>query len=259
MPSSPRIQRPLVALLLVVSLLASGSAGSALAGQPTALKAADRTVGAIAHTAPTVARTADYDRGPSLRNGLLSGRASMVVSSETAVAATVSPASRVHLAGATPKAKVESKSKGSTAKGSSDSGATPRSSLHGRNHMWMPALHIDRSVSFYSCSNNAYPGNRVYKWGCAGRNNVYLFGHASSVFKSLHDAYVRGRLAKGMKLYYADGNGKVSTYKVAWWKLTTPDKGAFAFASLSRPSVTLQTCIGAKNQYRLIVRLYKVG
>jgi sortase (surface protein transpeptidase) len=125
--------------------------------------------------------------------------------------------------------------------------------------MWMPALHIDRSVSFYSCSNNAYPGNRVYKWGCAGRNNVYLFGHASSVFKSLHDAYVRGRLAKGMKLYYADGNGKVSTYKVAWWKLTTPDKGAFAFASLSRPSVTLQTCIGAKNQYRLIVRLYKVG
>ena len=259
MPSSPRIQRPLVALLLVVSLLASGSAGSALAGQPAALKAADRTAGAVAHTAPPVARTADYDRGPSLRNGLLSGRSSRDVSTETPAAATVSPAARVSIAVTTPKAKVESKSKGSTAKGSTGSGATSRGGFHGRNHMWMPALHIDRSVSFYSCSNNAYPGNRVYKWGCAGRNNVYLFGHASSVFKSLHDAYVRGRLAKGMKLYYADGNGKVSTYKVAWWKLTTPDKGAFAFASLSRPSVTLQTCIGARNQYRLIVRLYKVG
>ena len=55
----------------------------------------------------------------------------------------------------------------------------------------------------------AYPGNRVYRWGCAGSNNVYLFGHAHSVFKPLHDAYVRGRLAKGMKVYYADANGKV--------------------------------------------------
>ena len=27
--------------------------------------------------------------------------------------------------------------------------------------------------------NSAYPGNRVYRWGCAGGNNVYLFGHAS--------------------------------------------------------------------------------
>jgi sortase (surface protein transpeptidase) len=79
------------------------------------------------------------------------------------------------------------------------------------------------------------------------------------VFKPLHDAYVRGRLAKGMKLYYADANGKVSTYKVAWWKITTPDKGAWAYAGQSRPSVTLQTCVGAKSQYRLIVRLLKVG
>ena len=57
----------------------------------------------------------------------------------------------------------------------------------------------------------------------------------------------------------ADGNGKVSTYAVSWWKLTTPDKGAWAYAGQSRPNLTLQTCVGAKSQYRLIVRLLKVS
>jgi hypothetical protein len=131
--------------------------------------------------------------------------------------------------------------------------------LRGRNRMWMPSLGISKAVSFFSCSSSAYPGNRVYRWGCAGRNNVYLFGHAHSVFKPLHDAYVRGRLQKGMKVYYADGDGKISTYSVRWWKVTTPDRGEFAYASQSRPSLTLQTCVGKRSQYRLIVRLVKVG
>lgn len=128
----------------------------------------------------------------------------------------------------------------------------------GRNHVWMPSLRIDRSISFYSCSNQSYPGNRVYRWGCAGSNNVYLFGHASSVFKPLHDAYVGGRLRKGAVLYYADGAGKVHTYRVSWWKLTTATKGTWAYQPQSRSSLTLQTCIGAQNQYRLIVRLTEV-
>jgi len=133
------------------------------------------------------------------------------------------------------------------------------SAYRGRNHVWIPALGVDRSVSFFSCSSSAYPGNRVYRWGCAGRNNIYLFGHAASVFKPLHDSYVRGRLRRGMKVTYADGNGRVSTYAVAWWRVVTPDKGAFAFAGQSRPSITLQTCVGARSQYRLVVRLLKVS
>lgn len=99
----------------------------------------------------------------------------------------------------------------------------------------------------------------MYRWGCAGRNNICLFGHAVSVFKPLHDTYVRGRLRKGMKVTYADGNGKVGTYAVAWWRVVAPDRGAFAFAGQSRPSMTLQTCVGARSQYRLVVRLLKVG
>lgn len=135
----------------------------------------------------------------------------------------------------------------------------PTTAFRGRNHVWIPAIGVDRSISFFACTSSAYPGDRVYRWGCAGPNNVYLFGHASSVFKPLHDAYVRGRLAKGMKVYRADAAGQVSTYAVAWWRVTTPDKGAFAYAAQRRPSMTLQTCVGARSQYRLIVRLVKVG
>ncbi len=142
--------------------------------------------------------------------------------------------------------------------GSTASGGSSAKSFKGRNHMWFPALGLNRSVNGYACSNKSYPGDVVYRWGCAGGNNVYLFGHAHSVFKPLHDAYVRGRLQKGMKVMYADGSGKVSTYRIAWWKVTTPTKGAFAFAAQSRPSMTLQTCVGAKSQYRLIVRLVRV-
>ncbi len=128
-------------------------------------------------------------------------------------------------------------------------------SYRGRNRVWIPALGINRSVSWFACTSSAYPGNYVYRWGCAGANNVYLFGHAASVFKPLHDAYVRGSLRKGMKLYYADNAGNVRAYKVAWWKVVTPDNGEFAYAALSSPSVTLQTCVGADNKYRLVVRL----
>jgi hypothetical protein len=146
-----------------------------------------------------------------------------------------------------------------TKAGAAGSGSTSAASYKGRNHVWIPALGLSKGVTFYSCSSTAYPGNRVYRWGCAGSNNVYLFGHAHSVFRALHDAYVRGRLSKGMKVYYANASGKVATYAVSWWKLTTPDKGAWAYAAQSTPSLTLQTCVGAQSQYRLIVRLRKVG
>jgi len=124
--------------------------------------------------------------------------------------------------------------------------------------MWFPALGINRPVYFFSCSNKSYPGNVVYRWGCAGSNNVYLFAHAHAAFKPLHDAYVNGRLKKGMKVMYADAKGKVRTYKLIWWKVTTPTNGSWAFAGQSRPSLTLQTCVGANSKYRLIVRFVQV-
>ena len=126
------------------------------------------------------------------------------------------------------KVKSESKVKpsgGSGGSGGGSSSGSSRASYGGKNRMSFPALGINRGVSFFSCSNNSYPGNVVYRWGCAGSNNVYLFGHAHSVFKPLHDAYVNGRLRKGMKVSYADSKGKVRTYKLIWWKVTIADQG----------------------------------
>jgi sortase (surface protein transpeptidase) len=127
-------------------------------------------------------------------------------------------------------------------------------SYHGRNHVWIPSLGVSRSVAYFSCSDSGV-GNYVYRWGCAGRNNVYLFGHASSVFQPLHDAYAHHRLRRGMKVVYADGSGHVRTYRVTFWKVVSPTGGTWAYAAQSRPSLTLQTCVGADSKYRLIVRL----
>jgi hypothetical protein len=125
-----------------------------------------------------------------------------------------------------------------------------------RNHVWIPALGISRSVESFPCSRTRPPDNFVYRWGCAGRNNLYLLGHAYSVFKPLHDAYVRGSLRKGMTVDYADASGHVQRYEIAWWQVVRPTGAAsWAWASQPRPSMTLQTCVGANSEYRLMVRL----
>ena len=125
----------------------------------------------------------------------------------------------------------------------------------GVNHLWIPSLGVNRAISFFSCSRSTPPSNALYRWGCAGTNNVYLFAHAYSVFQPLHDAYVAGRLRTGMVVYYADARGHVTRYRVTTWRVVTPDNVDWAIASQPRPSMTLQTCLGSRSQYRLLVRL----
>jgi hypothetical protein len=133
-------------------------------------------------------------------------------------------------------------------------------SFHGRNHVWIPSLRISRGLQSFPCSRSRPPDAGVYRWGCAGRNNVYLLSHAWSTFKPLHDAYVHGRLRKGMQVWYANANGTVHQYRVIWWRVTAPTTAAsWAWASQSRPSMTLQTCVGSKSQYRLMVRLVQTA
>ncbi len=100
-------------------------------------------------------------------------------------------------------------------------------------------------------------GLLVYRWGCAGSNNIYLFAHAGGPFRRLHDLYVHGRLRKGMTVSYADAGGRVHRYSVAWWRVVLPTAGEFAYAGQARPSMTLQTCVGPHDRDRLIVRLYR--
>jgi sortase (surface protein transpeptidase) len=266
MPIQSRPVRSLLALALIVSLVVAGSPGAALGRQPTlasdvrASTSTPRPGPDAAAVTGQAATTAASDNGRAVNTRTVRAFDRPVIERRPAEAPAATRAAWVTRAAPQvpePKAKSVSAAEAANA-GSSGSGDANAATYKGRNHVWIPALGINKSVSFFSCSNSAYPGNRVYRWGCAGGNNIYLFGHAHSVFKALHDAYVRGRLSKGMKVIYADGNGNDSTYAVAWWKTTTPDKGAWAYAGQSRPSLTLQTCVGARSQYRLIVRLLKV-
>jgi len=132
-------------------------------------------------------------------------------------------------------------------------------SYSGQNRLWIPSLGISHSVAWFACTRSTPPGAGVYRWGCAGTNNTYLFGHAWSTMKPLHDAYVAGRLKTGMIAYYADVSGRVRKYKVTAIKVLTPDQTDWAIAAQSVPSLSLQTCVGAKSQYRLVVRLVAVN
>ncbi len=242
MPTALRPARSLLALALVASLVAVSAPSAAFGGE----RASD--TGAAHSPSTRLATPADgADRAAAAR----ARHAAIAPSRPRMVAVPADWTARPRTSVPEPKPTTVSKE--------SASASTKGGTLKGRNHVWIPALGIDRSVSGYACSSSYYPGNRVYRWGCAGGNNVYLFGHAHSVFKPLHDAYVRGRLRKGMKVFYAGANGKVSAYAVSWWRLTTPEDGAWAYAGQSRPSLTLQTCVGARSQYRLIVRLARTG
>ncbi|HET9852170.1 MAG TPA: sortase [Candidatus Limnocylindrales bacterium] len=128
----------------------------------------------------------------------------------------------------------------------------------GTNHFWVPSLGMSYGVRWYACGRTTVPGNHIYRWGCAGRNNVYLLGHAWGVMKPLHDLYVRGGLRRGMVAIYADANGRVRKYKVTEWRVVRPTETAWQTAAQPVPSMTLQTCIGKNSEWRLNVRLVVV-
>jgi sortase (surface protein transpeptidase) len=123
-----------------------------------------------------------------------------------------------------------------------------------KNHLWIAALGVSRTVYWFPCSRSTAPGPYVYRWGCAGRNNVYLLGHASGVFAALHDAYVAGTLKVGMVAKYADANGHITRYRVTKWAVTSPSNISWSYAT-STKTMTLQTCFGSNSQYRLDIRL----
>jgi sortase (surface protein transpeptidase) len=125
----------------------------------------------------------------------------------------------------------------------------------GQNRFWIPSLGMNYRVYLFECSRQRAPDNYMYRWGCAGANNVYIMGHNYGVMKPLRDAYARGRLKVGMVAIYANGNGKVTYYRVTEWRVVDPGDSKWAIADQPVPSMTLQTCVGKDGRYRLIVRL----
>jgi hypothetical protein len=127
-----------------------------------------------------------------------------------------------------------------------------------RNYLAIPALRIDAPIGITTCGG-LIP-NGIWKWPCAGPNNLYLLGHAWGVFKPLHDGYHAGLLTTGLTALYADGSGAVHRYRLLWVEhlaVAAWGKGA-TWAGTAGPVITLQTCDGATDAYRIIVRLVPV-
>ncbi len=113
-------------------------------------------------------------------------------------------------------------------------------------------------------------GESIYRWGCAGRNNRYLMGHAYASFEPLHDfVAARGvgagtRALVGKPVYLRTGTGAVLRYRVAWARVASVGSwgatgDAWAWNATADPSLTFQTCYGARSQYRIIVRAVLSG
>jgi hypothetical protein len=165
------------------------------------------------------------------------------------------PAPKAAPAPKAPPAK-EHRVKATTKPSTTHSSPVPHKRVYqGTNHFWIPSLGMSYGVRSYACGRTSTPLNHIYRWGCAGRNNVYLLGHAWGVMKPLHDLYVRGGLHVGMVAVYADASGHVRKYRVTQWRVVRPTEIAWQIAAQPVPSMTLQTCIGANSEWRLNVRL----
>jgi sortase (surface protein transpeptidase) len=248
-----RINRRLALPFILAVVLASEVTGLAVAARLQPLPSAAPAGVSVAHVSASASRQ---------HSARASSLASVSVRVSTTPSATAESRIRAPSRNAAPARPVIAAPANSSpvAKSTRAKAAPAAPSYHGRNHVWIPKLGINRSIASFPCSRSRPPDNYIYRWGCAGRNNIYLLGHAYSVFKPLHDAYVGGRLKKGMKVIYADGSGRVRTYSVIWWKVTRPTtSSSWAWAAQSRPSMTLQTCLGARSELRLIVRLVAVG
>jgi hypothetical protein len=256
--ASPRSRpRRLLLPILLAAVLAAEITGLAIARQAVPIGPADGSIGTTAiHPSAASANRPGNDLGRVV------GAADLDRSDRARDPQAVVPPSAglPNIAGSRPSSPASPAGSARTTPTAAPTATRAAPTYRGRNHLWIPSLGINRPVSSFPCSRTRPPDNLVYRWGCAGRNNVYLLGHAYSVFKPLHDAYVGGRLRKGLKVVYADGSGKVHTYSVIWWKVVAPTTAAsWAWAAQSRPSMTLQTCVGANSRYRLMVRLVRVG
>lgn len=257
--SIPNRFRTVVGLpLLVVAIVAGGSTGlaglqltSAPEASPTEAPQARQEVLSAQGVEPVEpmpdgpadAAAAWFDEVPDARAAW-----PMAVIAAPSPAATERPNSAVV-------SKPVAKSVGSSAPSAQ---SAPREFV-GTNRFWMPKLGISKRVHDYPCPRKRPPDHYVYRWWCAGSNNVYLLGHASSVFKPLHDAYVQGRLRVGMAAWYADANGKVTKYRITEWRVVRPEESHWAIANQPVPSMTLQTCVGKNDEFRLNVRLVAVA
>jgi hypothetical protein len=120
------------------------------------------------------------------------------------------------------------------------------------------------SVYHWGCGASTVP-NLAIRWGCVKNNNKFIAGHAYGVFHPYHLAYARHRLKVGLIATFTDPAGHVARFKLAWvrlvpktyiWRGLTGE--LWAWNNTSRAALTLQTCWGSTNAYRIVSRWVQV-
>jgi hypothetical protein len=140
--------------------------------------------------------------------------------------------------------------------------APPQANYTGRSHFWFPALNIDTDWGWYGCDYggpDALPGG-IWRWGCGPQNNIYLLSHAWSTFKKIKTAYHNGTLQVGQNVWWSNAQGDVTKFEIRWIRRVTAEylnatASEWALNDSPTPIMTLQTCDGADDQFRIIVRL----
>lgn len=127
----------------------------------------------------------------------------------------------------------------------------------------IPALRISQRVYDWGCGPSVVP-NIVIRWGCARSQNMFLAGHAYGVFHSYYLAYRNHRLRAPMYAYFTDRRGHTTRYRLVWVRTVTPTYewrgltgSEWAWNDTATPSITLQTCYGPTNAYRIISRFVR--
>ncbi len=243
-------------ILVLAFLMAGGGAAPAPKTTPISPDAAQ--VLAAATAVPEVATARPRVQAPALPSIQRSERRIAEYTAD-AIAEAAAEARRKARAEARAEARASARAEARAEAKAKAKAQASKPAYSGTNHFWIPSLGMSTNVHAYPCSRSRPPDNYMYRWGCAGENNVYILGHAYSVMKPLHDLYVRGGLRKGMVAVYANGNGVVTKYRVTAWRVVDPVDSHWAIADQPVPSMTLQTCVGKDGRLRLNVRLVAIN
>lgn len=130
--------------------------------------------------------------------------------------------------------------------------------------MRIKGIGLDVPVYRWSCESSGLP-NRALRWGCTGANNQFIVGHAYGVFHPYYLAYKYRKFKVGMIATFTKPSGSVTKYRLAWVRLVPKSYISngltgeiWAWGPTARASITLQTCWGATNKYRIVSRWEKV-
>jgi hypothetical protein len=137
------------------------------------------------------------------------------------------------------------------------------SSLRRLGTLRISGIGLATAVYNWGCGSSIVP-NVALRWGCKASNNRFIVGHGYGVFHPYLVAFSRHRLVRGLVATFTDTAGRKARYRLAWsrlvpktylWKGQTGDQ--WAWGSTPTASLTLQTCWGKTNAYRIITRFVR--